>query len=190
MLEEEEMLDRADLVELWRKDALNRRKGALFPLDRATALVMTLDQFNEFAENVAELEVGVWKKAADFYRGMLASDIFKPVLLMHGGIYYQHRAWDWDEIEVTFGVSRSTFFSRLNAGASVTELFKPARTKSKPITLSHDGFDYSPAAFAAEFGLSRKHVQNGIAAALSPEQIINAPPPKKGRPASTPRNPD
>ena len=76
-------------------------------------------------------------------------------------------------------MSRSTFFARLKAGASVTELFKAARTKSKPITLSHDDFDYSPAAFAAEFGLSRKHVQNGIAAALSPEQIINAPPPKK-----------
>jgi AraC-like DNA-binding protein len=182
MLFDEEMFDELHLVELWENDALTRRKGKIGSLDRANALGFDLAALRAFDDRVKELELTVWKKAADFYRGLKASGIFEQTILVYGGVYRDHDVWSWEEIQTKFGVSRETFLRRLKADVALTDLFSPARTKHPTTLLEVDGSTYTPRKFATAFGLPMAHVRDGIEQNLSANQILRAPRKRRGRP--------
>jgi hypothetical protein len=187
MLVDEEMFDDLDLADMWGQDASNRRLGITTPEDRAKALGLDLAALAAFDAKVADLDRGVWKKAAAFYRGLLASGIFRRPVICHEGVYLPRvqAICSWSEIEAEFGVSRSTITRRARAGADITDLLKPARPKAPALLIEHAGLAYSIMEFATAFKLSRAHVQRLAAAGLSGEAILQAPRPRRGRPASS-----
>jgi hypothetical protein len=180
--------DRADFVtareftDLWYSDAINRRLGIVKPADRAAALGMDLMELNAFDDKIRELERDVWKKAADFYRGLLASDIFSQTVIVYGGVYHAHLVWSWTEVQAKFGVSRATVFRRMKSGAATADLLRPARAKPRTSKLIFNDRTYTPIEFATAFGISRQHVRDGMARGLSSTQILEAPRRRRGRP--------
>jgi hypothetical protein len=182
MLLEEEMFGELHLADIWGDDALLRRKGVISSLDRATALEFDLAALRAFDARVKELDFTVWKKAADFYRGLRASGIFEQTILVYGGVYRDQEVWGWDEIQTKFGVSRATFLRRVKAEMPLADLFSPARTKVPVVQLEFAGASYTPREFAAVFKLPLAHVRDGIDRSLSATQMLRAPRKRRGRP--------
>jgi hypothetical protein len=182
MLKEAETGDDPDLAHTWQADALARRKGITSIEDRAEELRMDVDGLIAFDAKVAELELDIWKKAADFYRGLLAWGIFEKTVLVHGGVYHDHEFWSWAHLKATYGLSRSTFLRRLKAGTTVADLFRPARPKARVTYLEGDGIPYNASEFACMFDLPLAHVRAGIANGMSGEEILRAPRAARGRP--------
>jgi hypothetical protein len=186
MLWEAGLSDLLPLVDLWEADAGNQRRGITDPGDRAWELGISLEELAEFDIKVEELEHDVWKKAADFYRGLLVSKIFDTPVLMRGGLYIDHEFHTWSSIQFQFGVSKDTVMRRIKAGVPVADLLRPARQKAWATYLEYQGATYSPAEFAAAFHVPDKRVRAGIAEGLSAQEILDAPKPRRGRPRATP----
>lgn len=185
MLCEEEMFEDLPLADLWGNDAYLRRKGILSSQDRADALGFDLNGLRLFDDRVRELDFTVWKKAADFYRGLKASGIFEQTMLVYGGVYRDHDVWGWSDIHAKYRVSRETFLRRVKANVPLAELFSPARPKQPATRMEFGGLTYTPRELAAAFGLPMTHVRDGIERGLTVTEILDAPRRRRGRPAKT-----
>jgi hypothetical protein len=182
MLMEEEMFADLPLADLWGIDAYLRRKGRSSQ-ERANALGFDLAGLRLFDDRVRELDHTVWKKAADFYRGLKASGIFEQTMLVYGGVYRNHDVWDWSHIRAECQVSRETFLRRVKANVPLADLFDRARPKRPATRVQVGGVTFVPRALAAALGLPRAHVRDGIERGLTAAEILDAPRRPRGRPA-------
>ncbi len=185
MLLEAELYGDLDLVSLWERDALNRRRGLKHDVDRARSLGFGLSELAAFDAKVENLDKTAWKKAADFYKGLLQSGIFDKTSQVYGGIYHEHQVWSWDEISRKSGASRATLFRRIKAGVDLADLLLPPRAKAAAILIDYDGESLGVRAFAAEHGLSEAHVRACHMKGLSAGETLSTPQRSRGRP----RNP-
>ena len=182
MLLEARLYDDLDLPTLWERDALNRRRGVVAFADRAQSLGISIAELAAFDAKVEDLDKTVWKKAADFYRGLLQSRIFDQTSRVYGGIYHQHRVWSWVEISAISGASRSTLFRRMKAGVDLADLLLRPRAKAADRLISYGGEILTIKSFATENGLTEAHVRTCHAKGLSAEETLRTPQRSRGRP--------
>ena len=170
------------LLDVWNRNALNRRYGVVTREDRAVALGIDLPDLDAFDAEVMDLELTIWKTAADFYTGLCISGIFDQTVLVYGGVYVDHTTLSWNQVKDGYGVSRRTVFERLKGGATLAEALQPAREKVPEIHIEHEGRTYTVDEFAVGFGLSRPHLRQLAGEGRSAAEILAAPRPRRGRP--------
>lgn len=190
MLCDEGMKEDLPLADLWGEDAHLRRRGILSFQARANALGFDLDGLRVFDDRVRDLDFTVWKKAADFYRGLKASGIFEQTMLVYGGVYKDHEVWSWEYIRAKYQVSRETFLRRVKSDVPLADLFKPARPKQPPTLIEVGGRTYTPQELAEAYGLPIIQVRDGLVQGLSSTEILNAPRKRRGRPVKVIRLPE